>query len=46
MIIDDGSSDQTLKIAEKYNVTHIIKHIGNKGLGQAFRTGTHVALKA
>lgn len=46
MIIDDGSSDSTLDIAKKHKVDHIIKHVGNKWLGQAFRTWTHVALKA
>jgi len=46
MIIDDGSSDNTIKVAEKYKVDYIIKHVGNKWLGQAFRTGAHVALKA
>jgi len=45
MIIDDGSSDTTTKVAEEYGVHHIIKHVGNKWLGQAFRTGTHIALK-
>jgi glycosyltransferase involved in cell wall biosynthesis len=32
MIIDDGSSDKTIKIANKFNVDYIIKHVGNKGL--------------
>lgn len=45
MIIDDGSSDKTLEVAKKHKVNHIIKHIGNKWLGQAFRTWVHVALK-
>lgn len=30
MIIDDGSSDKTIAIANKYNVDHIVKHVGNK----------------
>lgn len=46
MVIDDGSSDSTISIAEKYDVTYIVKHVGNRGLGQAFRTGTHLALKS
>lgn len=44
-IIDDGSSDNTVKIAEKLWVTHIAKHIWNKWLGNAFRTGVDNALK-
>jgi len=32
MIIDDGSSDKTVKIAEKNGVDIIIKHRENKGL--------------
>ena len=27
MIIDDGSSDKTIQIANKYNVDYIIKHV-------------------
>lgn len=30
MIIDDGSSDQTVEIAKKHHVTHIVQHVGNK----------------
>lgn len=29
-IIDDGSSDKTIKIAEKHKVHYIVKHTGNK----------------
>jgi len=46
MIIDDGSRDETIKIAEKHKVDYIVKHVWNKWLGQAFRTGVHVALKS
>lgn len=44
-IIDDGSSDRTIEIAEQLGVHHIIKNIGNKGLGNAFRIGVENALK-
>lgn len=30
MIIDDGSSDKTIEIANKFKVDHIVKHVGNK----------------
>jgi len=38
MIIDDGSSDKTIEIANEHKVDYIIKHRGNKGLGNAFRS--------
>ncbi|PID87561.1 glycosyl transferase [Candidatus Gracilibacteria bacterium] len=44
MIIDDGSSDKTLEIAKKYKVNYVVKHIGNKGLGNSFKTGVEKAL--
>jgi len=45
MIIDDGSSDDTIGIANKYKVDYIIKHVGNKGLGNAFKSGIERALR-
>ena len=44
MIIDDGSSDKTIAIANQFKVDHIVKHIGNKGLGNAFKSGVNKAL--
>jgi glycosyltransferase involved in cell wall biosynthesis len=32
MIIDDGSSDKTIKVARKLGVNHIVIHKQNKGL--------------
>lgn len=45
MIIDDGSSDKTIEVAQKLGVDYIVQHRGNKGLGNAFRSGVHKALK-
>ncbi len=45
MIIDDGSCDDTIIIAKKYKVDYIVQHVWNKGLGNAFRTWVHKALK-
>ncbi len=44
LIIDDGSTDDTVKIAKEYDVTYIVKHKGNKGLGNGFKTGIEKAL--
>ncbi|MDD4151893.1 MAG: glycosyltransferase, partial [Candidatus Gracilibacteria bacterium] len=35
MIIDDGSSDKTIEVATKFGVDYIVKHVGNKGLGNS-----------
>ncbi len=45
LIVDDGSTDNTIKVAENLGVTHIIKNISNKGLGNAFRIGMEHALQ-
>lgn len=44
LIIDDGSSDRTIKIAEKLGVNHIVIHKQNKGLAHAFANGINEAL--
>ncbi len=44
MIIDDGSSDKTIEVATKFGVDYIVKHIGNKGLGNSFKSWVHKAL--
>ena len=44
MIIDDGSSDRTIEIAEEFWVDYIVKHRWNKGLGNAFQSGVSKAL--
>ncbi|MCX8094240.1 MAG: glycosyltransferase family 2 protein [Candidatus Goldbacteria bacterium] len=44
-IVDDGSTDKTVEVAKKYGVKRIIRHKQNMGLGVAFRTGIHNALK-
>lgn len=44
MIIDDGSSDKTIQIANDHKVDHIVKHVGNKWLGNAFKSGVEKAL--
>lgn len=44
-IIDDGSTDKTVEVAENLGVHYIISHISNRGLGNAFKTGIENALK-
>ena len=44
LIIDDGSSDKTVEVAEKHGVKHIVKHRRNMGLARSFRDGVDYAL--
>lgn len=44
-IIDDGSSDKTIKVASDFWVNYILKHKINSWLGNAFRTWVNNALK-
>lgn len=39
LVIDDGSSDRTVEIAQELGVEHIVRHKTNKGLAASFRTG-------
>ena len=45
LVIDDGSTDGTKKVAEELGVNHIIKFANTKGLAKAFITGIDVSLK-
>lgn len=45
LIIDDGSSDDTVAVAESLGIDHIIQHPRNLGLAQAFRSGLEACLK-
>lgn len=44
LIINDGSTDKTVEIAEQHGVTHFVHHIGNKGLARSFHDGALYAL--
>lgn len=46
LIIDDGSSDDTVAVAQACGVDHIVKHPVNKGLARAFMTGVNACLDA
>ena len=45
LIIDDGSSDNTIAVAEAHGVTHFVRHTRNMGLARSFRDGIDYALK-
>ena len=45
LIIDDGSSDRTVEVAEKHKVDHIVRLTNCQGLARAFMTGIDSALK-
>lgn len=45
-IIDDGSTDNTIEVAKKYHVNHIVTYIWNRWLWYAFKTWIENALKA
>lgn len=44
VIIDDGSTDDTVAVARSYGVTHFVSHTRNQGLGRSFHDGIQYAL--
>ena len=44
LIIDDGSTDETVAVARKFGVTHFVHHSRNQGLGRSFHDGVQYAL--
>jgi glycosyltransferase involved in cell wall biosynthesis len=45
LVIDDGSTDETVQVAQDNGVHHIVRHTGNKGLARAFTTGLDACLE-
>ncbi|MBB3225861.1 glycosyltransferase involved in cell wall biosynthesis [Luteibacter sp. Sphag1AF] len=45
LIIDDGSKDQTVEVARRHGVDHIVRHTHNRGLACAFKTGLDECLR-
>lgn len=45
LIVDDGSSDETVAVARAAGVTHIVRHSRNLGLARAFQSGLDAALR-
>ncbi len=46
LIIDDGSQDKTVQVAEEFGVHHIVSIGTNKGLANAYMKGIDACLKA
>ena len=44
LIIDDGSTDDTVSIAHKNGVDHVVGHTHNQGLARSFMTGLDACL--
>ena len=44
LVIDDGSTDRTVDVAEAHGVTHFVRHHRNMGLARSFRDGIDYAL--
>ncbi|MDB5169379.1 MAG: glycosyltransferase family 2 protein [Candidatus Saccharibacteria bacterium] len=45
LIIDDGSSDDTVAVARAHGVKHFVHHTRNQGLGRSFHDGVLKALE-
>lgn len=45
LVIDDGSSDDTARLATELGVDHVVRHPVNRGLAAAFMTGLDTCLR-
>src|ERR1700733_13404475 len=45
LIIDDGSTDETIAVARAHGVDHLVRLTNNKGLAAGFQAGIDTALK-
>jgi glycosyltransferase involved in cell wall biosynthesis len=45
LIIDDGSTDETVAVARRHGVDHLVRLTNNKGLAAGFQAGIDTALK-
>jgi len=46
LVIDDGSTDGTSRVARSLGVEHVVRHRTNRGLARSFSTGIDYALQA
>lgn len=45
LLVDDGSTDRTVEVAESYGIKEIVRHRRNQGLSRSFRHGLNRALE-
>ena len=45
LVIDDGCSDDTARVAREHGAEVVVRHRGNRGLAQSFLTGIETALE-
>ena len=45
LIINDGSTDRTVEVAQQNGVDHIVHHVRNQGLARAFMTGIEACVR-
>jgi glycosyltransferase involved in cell wall biosynthesis len=45
LVIDDGSTDDTVRVAYAHGVKHVVSHSSNKGLARAFMLGIQASLQ-
>jgi len=45
LVIDDGSTDDTVRVAYAHGVHHVVSHTSNKGLARAFMLGIQASLQ-
>lgn len=45
LIIDDGSTDDTVRVARENGVDHVVRHTRNQGLARGFMTGITACLR-
>jgi glycosyltransferase involved in cell wall biosynthesis len=45
LVIDDGSDDDTIRVAQENGVDHVARHTRNQGLSKAFITGLNACIR-
>ena len=45
LVVDDGSTDETISVARAHGVDHLVRLTNHKGLATAFQAGIDTALK-
>ena len=45
LVVDDGSTDDTVEVARRLGVDHVVSLPGHQGLATAFRTGLEASLR-